>query len=545
MHGLSHLRKCRPWAATFAIPVALFASCAAPVEQSVEAPAKTADILLLNGTVYDGSLSDPVVADVAISDDRIIFVGDADEAGYTSTTSLDVTGQIVAPGFIDPHTHYDRDIVPWAQDPEKSLILPALMQGVTTVFVGVDGSGHPAIDQTLSNADKKGIGPNVAAYVGFGAVRSMVLGYSDKAPDQAELETMKKLVGQGMCEGAFGFSTGLFYSPQSYSAQDEVIALAKEAAVRGGLYDSHLRDESSYTVGLQGAVQELIDIGHATGMPVHIAHIKALGVDVHGESQEVIGLVESARASGLAITADQYPWIASGTSFSAALLPRWAQVGGEEAMLERLQDAEQGPKIREAMAENLRRRGGADSLLLSNRVQQDLIGKTLQDLSDEWGLDPIDAAVKVLEMGGAGVASFNQSEEDVKRFMKQDWVMTSSDASPGHPRKYASYATKYAKYVKQEGTITTAHFVHSSTGLAADALGLVDRGYLKAGYFADIVVFSPEDYAPRATFLEPEILSVGVVDVLVNGDFAVRDGEPTGTAPGRGLKHVPLPGTCD
>jgi N-acyl-D-aspartate/D-glutamate deacylase len=545
MHRLSRLIKCASWSATYAMPVALLAGCAAPVEQSVQEPAKVVDVLLLNGTVYDGSLNEPVVTDVAISNDRVVFVGDSEAAGYTATTSRDVTGQVVAPGFIDPHTHYDRDIVPWSQDPEKSLILPALMQGVTTVFVGVDGSGHPAIDQTLSNADKKGIGPNIAAYVGFGAVRSMVLGYSDKAPDTTELESMKRLVGQGMCEGAFGFSTGLFYSPQSYSTKDEVIALASEAAVRGGIYDSHLRDESSYTVGLQGAVQELIDIGHATGMPVHIAHIKALGVDVHGESQDVIGLVESAQASGLTVTADQYPWIASGTSFSAALLPRWAQVGGEEAMLARLQDTEQGERIREAMAENLRRRGGPDSLLLSNRVQQELIGKTLQDLSDEWELDPIDAAVKVLEMGGAGVASFNQSEEDVKRFMKEDWVMTSSDASPGHPRKYASYATKYAKYVKQEEAITTTQFVHSSTGLAADALGLVDRGYLKEGYFADIVVFSPDDYAPRATFLEPEILSVGVFDVLVNGEFAVRDGEPTGTSAGRGLRHASLPGTCD
>ncbi len=541
MHTLSQLRKRSSWQVTCAIPAALLAGCAAPVEQ----PVKEADILLLNGIVYDGSLSEPVMADVAIEDDRIVFVGDAEGAGYKAATSLDVSGKVVAPGFIDPHTHYDRDIVPWSQDPEQSLILPAIMQGVTTVFVGVDGSGHPAIAETLSNADKKGIGPNVAAYVGFGAVRSMVLGYSDKAPDAEELISMKKLVGKGMCEGAFGFSTGLFYSPQSYSTKDEVITLAGEAASRGGIYDSHLRDESSYTVGLQGAVQELIDIGHATSMPVHIAHIKALGVDVHGESLDVIGLVEKAQASGLAVTADQYPWIASGTSISAALLPRWAQVGGEAEMLARLQDAEQGREIRKAMAENLRRRGGPDSLLLSNRVKQDLIGKTLQDLSEEWGLDPVEAAVKVLEMGGAGVASFNQSEDDVKRFMKQAWVMTSSDASAGHPRKYASYATKYAKYVKQEKTITTAEFVHSSTGLAADSLGLQDRGYLKEGYFADVVVFSPEDYAPRATFLDPEILSAGVVDVIVNGEFAVREGEPTGLSPGRGLKHTPLVGTCD
>ncbi|MBR9808417.1 MAG: amidohydrolase family protein [Alphaproteobacteria bacterium] len=504
-----------------------------------------ADILLLNGTVYDGTLSEPRVADVAILDDRIVFVGDATEAGYTAPVSLDVTGKYVAPGFVDPHTHYDRDITPWANDPDKSLILPAIMQGVTTVFVGVDGSGHPAIAETLSNAEKKGIGPNVAAYVGFGAVRSMVLGYSDKAPDAEELDTMKGLVRKGMCEGAFGFSTGLFYSPQSYSKTDEVIALTKEAAKRGGLYDSHIRDESSYTVGLLGAVQEVIDIGEATGIPLHIAHLKALGVDVHGMSTDVIDLVESAQTAGLTVTADQYPWVASGTSVSASLLPRWAQVGGEEAMVARLRDPEDGPKIREAMKENMRRRGGPDSLLISNRTKDEWIGKTLQDLSEEWDVDPIEAAIRVLEQGGAGFASFNQSEEDVKRFMQQPWVMTSSDASDGHPRKYASYTTKYTKYVKKEKTLTTTEFVNSSTGRAADALGLVDRGYLKEGYYADIVVFDPEEYAPRATFVKPEVLSVGVVDVLVNGEFAVRDGEPTNLAPGRGLKHVPEQGTCE
>ena len=541
MQNIPRLRKFGSLGVKYAFPAILLAGCTSPVE----VPVQEADILLLNGTVYDGTLGDARIADVAIVDDRIVFVGDAEEANYSAPVSLDVTGKYVAPGFIDPHTHYDRDITPWANDPDKSLILPAIMQGVTTVFVGVDGSGHPAIGETLSNAEKKGVGPNVAAYVGFGAVRSMVLGYSDRAPDADELGTMKGLVSQGMCEGAFGLSTGLFYSPQSYSTTEEVIALTKEAAARGGLYDSHIRDESSYTVGLLGAIQEVIDIGDATGIPLHIAHLKALGVDVHGQSTDVIDLVEAAQSEGLTVTADQYPWVASGTSVSASLLPRWAQVGGEEAMIARLRDAEDGPKIRAAMTENMRRRGGPDSLLLSNSTKDEWIGKTLQNLSEDWNVDPVEAAIRVLEQGGAGLASFNQSEEDVKRFMQQPWVMTSSDASGGHPRKYASYATKYAKYVEKEKTITTTEFVHSSSGLVADSLGLVDRGYLKDGYYADIVVFDPENYAPRATFLEPEILSVGVVDVLVNGEFAVRDGEPVNSAPGRGLKHMPTEGTCE
>jgi N-acyl-D-amino-acid deacylase len=501
------------------------------------------DVLIKGGTVYDGGAGAGVTADVAVSDGKIVFVGDAAKAKITAATAIDAKGKIVAPGFIDPHTHYFEDLS--STDAGMRRNLAAAMQGVTTVFVGSDGRAAPEIKDTFGKLEQNGIGTNVATYVGFGTLRQRVLGDSDRAPNAAELDQMKGMVAKAMCEGALGLSTGLFYPPQSYAKTDEVIALAKEAAKRGGTYDSHIRDESSYTIGLKGAVQEVFDIGTGAGIPVHIGHIKALGVDVHGQAGDIIKIVEAAQASGLKVTADQYPWAASGTGLSAALLPRWAQVDGDAATLKRLADPSLGPKIRTEMTENMRRRGGADSLLLTRTRVQEAQGKTLAEIAKIWNVDPIEAAVRILQQGGAGVASFNQSEADIKAFMHQPWVMTSSDGSEGHPRKYASFAEKYAKYVKTEKTVSMTDFVHRSTGLTADTFGLTGRGYLKPGYHADVVVLDPATYAPKATYVQPELLSVGAEQVLVNGKFVVRDGKPTDALPGKGVLRTPTAGSCN
>ena len=504
---------------------------------------QSVDVLIRGGTVYDGGEGAGVVSDVGVKDGKIAFVGDAAKAQVTGATTIEARGKIVAPGFIDPHTHYFEDLT--SSDAATRRNLAAAMQGVTTVFVGSDGGGRPDIKATFDGMEAAGIGTNTASWVGFGAVRTMVLGQSDRAPNPPELEKMKGLVAGAMCEGAIGLSTGLFYPPQSYAKTAEVIELAKEAAKRGGTYDSHIRDESSYTIGLKGAVQEVFDIGKGARIPVHIGHIKALGVDVHGQSADVIAMVEQAQASGLKVTADQYPWLASGSSVGASLLPRWAQVDGEEAMLKRLADPTLGPKIRVEMKENLRRRGGASSILLSAGPVKAVLGKTLEQVADEWKVDPIEAAVRILQQGGSSIASFNQSEADVKAFMQQPWVMTSSDGSEGHPRKYASFAEKYAKYVKAEKTLTLPQFIHRSSGLTADTFGLTGRGYLKPGYHADVVVFDPEAYAPKATYVEPEVLSVGAEQVLVNGRFVVRDGKPTSDMAGKRVLRTPTAGSCN
>ncbi len=501
------------------------------------------DVLIKGGTVYDGGAGPGVKADVGVKDGKITFVGDAAKAKITAATSIDARGKIVSPGFIDPHTHYFEDLT--ASDAATRRNLAAAMQGVTTVFVGSDGGGLPNVKANFDKMEAEGIGTNAATWVGFGAVRFLVLGQSDRAPDAAELEKMKGLVANAMCQGAIGLSTGLFYPPQSYAKTGEVIELAKEAAKRGGSYDSHIRDESSYTIGLKGAIQEVFDIGKGANIPVHVAHIKALGVDVQGQSADVIKMVEAAQAAGLKVTADQYPWLASGSSVAASLLPRWAQVDGDEAMLKRLADPTLGPKIRTEMTENLRRRGGASSILLTAGPVKAVHGKTLEQVAAEWKVDPIEAAVRILRQGGSSIASFNQSEADVKAFMVQPWVMTSSDGSEGHPRKYASFAEKYAKYVKAEKTISLTDFIHRSSGLTADTFGLTGRGYLKPGYAADVVVFNPDTYAPKATYVDPEVLSVGAEQVLVNGKFVVRDGKPTNDLAGKRVLRTPTAGSCN
>ncbi len=214
-------------------------------------------------------------------------------------------------------------------------------------------------------------------------------------------------------------------------------------------------------------------------------------------------------------------------------------------MLGRLAEPTLGPKIRAEMTENLRRRGGAASILMTAGPQKQILGKTLEDLAAEWKVDPIEAAVRVLQGGGSSIASFNQTEPDIKAFMQQPWVMTGSDGSDGHPRKYASFAEKYAKYVKAEKTISLTDFIHRSTGLTADTFGLTGRGYLKPGFHADVVVFDPQAYAPKATYVQPELLSVGADQVLVNGQFVVRDGKPTDALPGKGLRRTPTAGSCN
>lgn len=446
---------------------------------------------------------------------------------------------IVAPGFIDPHTHMGDALA--SQDPRTRLIPAFLMQGVTTAFVGNDGGGDPDVGKMLGGASARPVGINHAAYVGFGAVRTAIMGASNRPPTEAELERMRTMVAAAMCKGAMGLSTGLFYAPQSFAATAEVAALAREAGLRGGIYDSHLRDESSYTVGLAAAVDEAIAIGREGRLPVHISHIKALGVDVHGRAPAIVAKVEAARRSGLAITADQYPWSASGTSLAAALVPLWAQDGGRDRLLERLDDPAVAARLRSGMTENLRRRGGAAALLVT---EGELSGRTLADVAKARGLDPVNAAIAIIRQGDPAVASFNQVEPDIRAFMRRPWVMTGSDASTGHPRTYGSFARKFAKYVVAERVLTLRQFIERSSTLAADTFGLEGRGRLKAGAFADVVVFDPKLYAARATYAEPALAAAGVRTVVVNGVVAVDEGALTGKAAGRALPRRPTPGSC-
>lgn len=525
----------------------LLAATAALLPGAAPAPAAGPEtVVIAGGTIYDGSSTRPVTGDVVIAGDKIVAIGAGAGSKYPGARVIDAKGLVVAPGFIDPHTHSDALI--WGKTPEERLVVPWLTQGVTTIFTGVDGYGQGTgtVKALLDHVDTGGVGPNVATFVGFGAVRVKVLKNDDRVPTPTELAQMKALTAQGMCEGAFGLSSGLFYAPQSFSKTAEVIEVAREAASRGGIYDTHQRDESSYSIGLLNSVGEAIEIGRVAGLPVHFAHIKALGVDVHGKAGEIVAAVEAARAKGQNVTADQYPYEASGSSLVASLVPRWAQDGGAAALVKRLETPAERARIVAEMQTNLVRRGGANAVLLRDPGQP-WGARRLDAVAAEWKVDPVEAAIRIIlanKGGGSSIVSFNMIEPDIKLLMQQPWVMTGSDGSAGHPRMYGTFPTKYAKYVVAEKTIDLATFINSSTGRTADFYKLDRRGHLKTGHFADIVVFDPNAYRPRATYIEPTLTSEGVRTLMVNGALVIDGGKLTGKGGGKAIRHRTPAGSC-
>lgn len=496
-------------------------------------------MLIRGGLMYDGSGSLPRHRDIVVAGDRIVAVL-APGTAPPATDTIDATGLAVAPGFIDPHVHAEGDL--GSADSAVRRAPWALMQGVTTVIAGNDGGGTWRTGETLDRYQRLGTGPNFALLVGHGAVRGTVMGMADREATAAELDSMRTLVAAAMRDGALGMSTGLYYAPGSYAPTSEVIALARIVASAGGIYDTHMRDESSYSVGLRGSVEEVLRIGREAAIPVHISHIKALGVDVWGEAPSIVALLREARASGIDVTANQYPWTASGTGLSAALLPRWSEAGGRDSLLARLRDPAARSSIAGEMRENLRRRGGAASLLMISASgpaehRAEVRGRTLEEYAALKQLDPVDAAIRIIETGSAGVASFNMTEEDIRNFMREPFVMTGSDGSGGHPRKYGTYPRKIRQYVLADSVITLERMIESATSQVARTFGIADRGRIEAGVHADIIVFDPAVFRENATYLEPTLLPSGMHWVLVNGTVAVADGRLTHALPGRAIRR--------
>ncbi len=492
------------------------------------------DILLMNGSVYRGDRGGTLEQiDIGIHNDKVAYLGDADTDGLSARRHLDATGLIVAPGFIDPHTHALNDL----RSTTENSNLNYLMQGVTTVFAGNDGEGPASLEETILHLNSNGIGTNAALYVGHGSLRDTVMAGETRAPVAEELAQMKSLVAKAMQSGALGLSTGLYYAPGYFADTEEIIALARVAAEYGGIYDTHLRDESTYNIGLIAAVEEALRIGREARIAVNIAHIKALGVDVWGMSAKVIDKIEQARKAGQKVTADQYPWSASGTHLRNTLLPRAILAGTGTEYLDRLREPRTVAEIRREMHENLRRRGGADSLLIVTANNASLVGMTLAEIAEERGTDAIHTAVSIMLEGPTRVASFNMREDDIRAFMQQEWVMTSSDGTDGHPRKYASFPKKYRDYVLAEQLVSLEDFLYRSSALTAQTFGLADRGRIEIGYAADIIAFDPQAYAPVATFADPNTLSEGIVYSIINGQVVINRQRYTGILPGVVLRR--------
>ena len=522
-----------------------------------ESPLRSADVIIAGGLVYNGGDAPPKHEDVVIAGDKIAYVGPGAAKKFHAEKTFDARDKFVAPGFIDGHSHPEH----WlnSSDPKDRNLMPWITQGTAILLMGIEAEGTPNIVEQTAKFAKTGIGANIVPFVGYRILRGPdgILGNDSRAPTSAEINDARALVKKGMCEGGWGLSINLFSAPDIYSTTEEIIPIAREAAKYGGIYHVHERDESSYSIGLMGSTLESIRIGREAGIGVQITHIKAIGPDVWGKAPEVIAAINKARAEGVNVWADQYPWTAASSGVEKMLVPRWVEDGGRAAMIKRFDDSAQLPKIKAEMAENLRKRGGPDTLLLTS-TGYEWTGKTLSQMAAIWHIDPVDTAIRVVKTGGEAVAvgvtpgdanggaleSFSLKDSDVNAFMQQPWITTSSDAGANHPRTYANYPRKFQKYAVEDKIITVQEFIRSSTGREADNLHLDRRGYLKDGYFADVVVFDPKRYRQRNDYVHYDIPSEGVDELFINGKLAVLNSKVTGQLAGRTILHVPTKAAC-
>ncbi|MBT8488016.1 MAG: D-aminoacylase [Gemmatimonadetes bacterium] len=500
--------------------------------------AQEATTLIWNGRLLDGSGNPWIYADVLIRGDRIEAVGDLSDVEADEV--IDATGLYVAPGFIDSHSHAGGGLA----SAGLSHAEPLLAMGLTTVFVNPDGGGPADMAAQHDALMANGLGVNVAQLVPQGSVRRAVMGSADRAATPSELARMREIVQEAMETGAWGLSSGTYYVPGSYTPPEEIEELAKIVAEFGGAYTSHIRDESTYSVGLIAAVDEVINVGRVAGIPAVLTHVKALGPFVWGYGDAIVKRVERAREEGVQVFADQYPYTASATGLDAALLPRWSQAGGRDSLMARMDHPATMARIREGMVDGLARRGGADRIQFRRfRPDPSIEGRLLSDLAEERGEDPIDTAIELIRDGGVSIVSFNMHEDDLERLMAQPWTMTSSDGDlvpmgegVPHPRTYGAFARKIGLYARDLGVVSLEEAVRSMTSLPALVFGMADRGVLREGAAADIVVFDLAAVDDVAEYTDPHHYSEGMVHVLVNGVPAISEGDFTGERPGQVLK---------
>jgi len=539
---------------------------AAPGQQ----PAATFDLIIRNGRVLDGTGNPWFPADIGVRDGRIVSVGTL--AGAEAARVIDATGKYVAPGFIDIHSHADdgararggfRD-----EDPKIRAAPNLVSQGITTVVVNQDGRSPWPIADQRATIEKNAIGPNTMLLVGHGSVRSRVMGRDARRPATTdEITKMRALVRQALEEGAVGLSAGLEYEPGRWSETAELVELAKELPAFGGVYISHERSEGSdplwYVPSQDGpaapslldAVRETIEIGEKSGARVVASHIKAKGANYWGSSAAAISLIERARSRGVDVWADQYPYPTSGTDGSTVLIPSWATrtrgaaqpaTSRVEALRDTLSNPELAKTVRSDIAHEIARRGGADNVIIFEYTDPSLYGKSLAEIAGLWKVDPVEAAIQIQmeglpnRGGGARMRGFSMAESDLEAYARQPWVATSTDAgialptgSPAtHARFYGSFPRKIRHYALDRGVISLESAIRSSTSLPAQIMGLRDRGQIREGMAADLVVFDLDTIRDKATFFEPHQYSEGIDFVFVNGVAVVDAAKLTWALPG-------------
>ncbi len=547
--------------------VSLTALFAAASLGAAKTPPPLYDLVIRGGQILNGSGRAGVIGDVAVKGDRIAYVGP--HAPGRGGREVDARGKAVAPGFINILSHSEESLI------ADGRALSEIRQGVTLDVMGEGDSMGPlnprmkalalkregdikypidwtTLDQYLSGLERRGTSMNIASFVGAATVRTHVLGEGDVDPTPAQLETMRALVRQAMEDGAMGVASALIYAPGAYSETDELVALTTEAGRCGGIYISHMRSEGDR---LLEAIDELIEISRRSGTPAEIFHLKQSGRDNWGKLDAVIAKVEAARAKGQRITADMYLYPAGSTGFDAAQ-PTWVQAGGVEKWIERLKDPATRAKVLAEMREdhpkgfeNLFRQAGAEGTLLvgfKNPKLKPLTGKTLAEVAKARGTSPEDTVLDLVIEDGSRVqvVYFLMSETNVARQTALPWVGYGSDAagmapegiflqSSTHPRAYGNFVRVLGKYARDDKTLSLPEAVRKLSAFPAHNLGLHERGMLKAGWYADVVVFDPKTVTDHATFEKPQQLATGVSDVLVNGQLVLKDGEPTGAHAGR------------
>lgn len=495
------------------------------------------DLVIRGGEVVDGTGAPRYRADIGVKGDRIAAIVREGLPADAGAETLDATGHVVAPGFIDNHAHIATNIhqFPLAEN--------FIRQGVTSIIASLHSGPQPY--PMKAYMDGLDVAPNVGFFAGHSFARTQVLGQENREPTPAELARMQGIVADSMRDGALGLSTGLIYVPANYAKTEEIVALAKVASCHGGIYVSHMRDEG---MGVLDSINEVIRIAEQADIPGHINHHKVTGAGQWGWSERTLALIDQARARGLDIKHDLYPYTASSSS-SAIMFPSWAHAGGPDAFRKRVSDPATRAKIeQESLRILLKQRGGADLKRLQFRIvpsHPEYNGRTLADLATDRGLKgtPEEAVQLLIELqlaGGFSAIYHAMDEADVVRIMQHPLAMIESDGDPvgyddgyPHPRTYGSFPRVLGRYVREQKVLTLEDAVRRMTSLSADQYGQADRGRLKEGAFADITVFNPETVADRAEFTDPHQYSVGIRHVVINGEAVIRAGALTGARPGQ------------